>query len=254
MEWTQAGREAVEGGNYGYISPAFVLERGRQRIDSMSEADWLGSLLGGFLADKIFRRPKKKKEEKLQASRRRKQPITLPDGARCFTEDCERHEGSLAVVQEAKKAVQKYKATRMRDAQAHAKAVLPREVATPLPDVPLAALNGSDIKEMLNPKALFASACNGVSPDVHVEAVLRTPELLRNANEVSRRAGGKKSRFVMKNGKEVWQEDPIAEIVELDAIFHAANKEDYTARYSVQKYKKPNMKPKIYFMYCRKPE
>lgn len=61
-----------------------------QRIDSMSEADWLGSLLGGFLADKIFRRPKKKKEEKLQASRRRKQPITLPDGTRCFTEDCER--------------------------------------------------------------------------------------------------------------------------------------------------------------------
>ena len=224
-----------------------------QRIDSMGESEWLGMLLGGFLADKIFRKPKKK-EEKLQASRLRKQPITLPDGTRCFTEDCERHEVSLAAVQAAKKAVQKYKATRMRDAQAHAKAVLPREVATPLPDVPLAALNGSDIKEMLNPKALFASACNGVSPDVHEEAVLRTTELLRNANEVSRRAGGKKSRLVMKNGKEVWQEDPIAEIVELDAIFHAANKEKYTARYSVQKYKKPNMKPKVYFMYCRKPE
>lgn len=113
-----------------------------QRIDSMSEADWLGSLLGGFLADKIFRKPKKKKVEKLQS--------------RCFTEDCERHEGSLAAVQEAKKAVQKYKATRMRDAQAHAKAVLPGEVATPLPDVPLAALNGSDIKEMLNHLHLLA--------------------------------------------------------------------------------------------------
>lgn len=65
-----------------------------QRIDSMGESEWLGMLLGGFLADKIFRKPKKKKEEKLQASRRRKQPITLPDGTRCFTEDCERHKGT----------------------------------------------------------------------------------------------------------------------------------------------------------------
>ncbi len=61
----------------------------------MSESEWLGILPGGFLADKIFRKPKKKKkEEKLQVSRRRKLPITLPDGTRCFTEDCERHKGT----------------------------------------------------------------------------------------------------------------------------------------------------------------
>lgn|GEM_PF-1942632 len=65
-----------------------------QRIDSMGEADWLGMLLGGFFVDKIFRKPKKKKVEKLKASKRRKQPITLPDGSRCFTEDCERHKGT----------------------------------------------------------------------------------------------------------------------------------------------------------------
>ena len=50
------------------------------------------------------------------------------------------------------------------------------------------------------------------------------------------------------------KEDPIEEIIEMDADFSAEDGERYTARYSVQKYKKPGMKPKIYFMYCKKPE
>lgn len=35
VKWTQAGREAVEGSNYGYISPTFRLEKGGQRINGL---------------------------------------------------------------------------------------------------------------------------------------------------------------------------------------------------------------------------
>lgn len=161
---------------------------------------------------------------------------------------------STVSAEEAKPIVKKYKDEKMKDAQKHAKEVLPREVSTPLKDAPTAALNGSDIKEMLNTKAVYASARNGVSPEVHEEAVLRTPELIKDAKEVSRRPGGKKDRVEIKDGKEVRKEDPIEEIIEMDADFSAEDGERYTARYSVQKYKKPGMKPKIYFMYCKKPE
>ena len=150
--------------------------------------------------------------------------------------------------------VKKYKDGRMKAAIEHAKAVLPREVITPLKDVPSAALNGSDIKEMLNPKAVYASARNGVTPEIHEEAVLRTPELVARAEEVSRRAGGKKDRIVVKNGKEITIPDPVAEIVEMDADFTGEDGEPYTARYSVQKYRNEKMQPKIYFMYCQKSE
>lgn len=172
------------------------------------------------------------------AKENEQQPSTLPTSE--VTQD------------KARPIVGDYKENRMRDAQAHAKSVLPREVKTPLPDAPEVAMNGSDIKEMLNTKAVFSSVRNGVSPGVHEEAVLRTPELLPKAKEVSRRAGGKKDKVVIKDGKEVVKEDPIAEIIEMDAAFHARDGHAYTARYSVQKYKKPNMKPKVYFMYCRK--
>ena len=35
VKWTQAGREAVEGSNYGYISPTFRLEKGSQKINGL---------------------------------------------------------------------------------------------------------------------------------------------------------------------------------------------------------------------------
>lgn len=161
---------------------------------------------------------------------------------------------SVVTDEEAKPIVKKYKGERMKAAQANAKAVLPREVETPLADVPTAALNGSDIKEMLNPKAVYASARNGVSPEIHEEAVLRTPELISGAKEVSRRPGGKKDRVEIRNGKEITIPDPVAEIVEMDADFTGADGENYTARYSVQKYRNEKMQPKVYFMYCKKPE
>lgn len=45
VKWTQAGREAVEGGNYGYISPAFRLEKGGQRISGLNNGVEVGSLV-----------------------------------------------------------------------------------------------------------------------------------------------------------------------------------------------------------------
>ena len=167
---------------------------------------------------------------------------------------CPQGDGRQALPEQVKSAVQVYKTVRMKSAVCYAKSVLPREVLTPLKDVPFAVLHGSDIKEMLNPKAVYASACNGVSPEVHEEAVLRTPELMRRSKEVLRRPGGRKNRVVMKNGVEVMKEDPIAEIVELDAVFLASDGEIYTACFSVQKYKQTNMQPKIYFVFCKKGE
>lgn len=45
VDWTAAGREAVEGGNYGYISPAFRLERGSDRISGLQDGVEVGSLV-----------------------------------------------------------------------------------------------------------------------------------------------------------------------------------------------------------------
>ena len=45
VEWTQAGREAVEGGNYGYISPSFRLQRGTGEILGLAGGVEVGSLV-----------------------------------------------------------------------------------------------------------------------------------------------------------------------------------------------------------------
>ena len=45
VDWTQAGRDAVEGGNYGYISPAFVLEHGSDQILGLADGVEVGSLV-----------------------------------------------------------------------------------------------------------------------------------------------------------------------------------------------------------------
>ena len=45
VEWTKAGREAVEGGNYGYISPAFRLARGTGEIMGLAGGVEVGSLV-----------------------------------------------------------------------------------------------------------------------------------------------------------------------------------------------------------------
>lgn len=45
VEWTQAGREAVEGGNYGYVSPAFRLAKGTGQILGLAGGVEVGSLV-----------------------------------------------------------------------------------------------------------------------------------------------------------------------------------------------------------------
>jgi hypothetical protein len=45
VEWTKAGREAVEGGNYGYISPAFRLAKGTGEILGLAGGVEVGSLV-----------------------------------------------------------------------------------------------------------------------------------------------------------------------------------------------------------------
>lgn len=45
VEWTKAGREAVEGGNYGYISPSFRLARGSGEILGLAGGVEVGSLV-----------------------------------------------------------------------------------------------------------------------------------------------------------------------------------------------------------------
>lgn len=163
-----------------------------------------------------------------------------------------RWENAVLTNEEAKPILRAYKVEKMREAQARAKQVLPKNVATPLKDVPKAVITGSDIKEMLAPKAVYASIRNGVMPETHVEAVLRTPDLIAQSQEVSRRKGGKKDKVVIKRGKEIAVKDPIAEIIEVEASFTGGDRKNYTARYSVQKYKQSKMLPKIYFLECRK--
>lgn len=45
VEWTQAGREAVEGGNYGYVSPSFRLRPGSGEILGLADGVEVGSLV-----------------------------------------------------------------------------------------------------------------------------------------------------------------------------------------------------------------
>lgn len=45
VEWTKAGKEAVEGGNYGYISPSFRLEHGTGTIRGLAPGIEVGSLV-----------------------------------------------------------------------------------------------------------------------------------------------------------------------------------------------------------------
>lgn len=45
VEWTAAGRAAVEGGNYAYVSPAFALRRGSEEILGLSGGVEVGSLV-----------------------------------------------------------------------------------------------------------------------------------------------------------------------------------------------------------------
>ena len=45
VEWTQAGREAVEGGTYGYVSPSFRLKAGGSEILGLAEGVEIGSLV-----------------------------------------------------------------------------------------------------------------------------------------------------------------------------------------------------------------
>jgi hypothetical protein len=45
VEWTKAGKEAVEGGNYGYISPSFRLEQGTGTIRGLAPGIEVGSLV-----------------------------------------------------------------------------------------------------------------------------------------------------------------------------------------------------------------
>lgn len=67
---------------------AWILEEAN-RLDAMEQRDWLGALLGSFLLGKFF-----KGVESLFAGKRRKDGIPMPDGTRCFTEDCQRHKGT----------------------------------------------------------------------------------------------------------------------------------------------------------------
>lgn len=45
VEWTKAGRDAVEGGNYGYVSPAFRLAKGTGEILGLAGGVEVGSLV-----------------------------------------------------------------------------------------------------------------------------------------------------------------------------------------------------------------
>ena len=45
VEWTQAGREAVEGGTYGYVSPSFRLKAGGSEILGLADGVEIGSLV-----------------------------------------------------------------------------------------------------------------------------------------------------------------------------------------------------------------
>lgn len=66
VEWTQAGREAVEGGNYGYISPAFRLDGGSQRVSGLLPN---GVEVGSLVNDPAFER-----NECIAAARAQEEP------------------------------------------------------------------------------------------------------------------------------------------------------------------------------------
>lgn len=149
--------------------------------------------------------------------------------------------------------LRKYKYERMRQAQAEAKAVVPQDVHTPIDGIPDAKIHGSDIEEMLNVKAVRASIRNGVSPDVHEEAVLRTAEILPRGHVTGTIPGGKKTKSVINaRGEEVERLDPIENKYQVETVFKAKDGKPYSAVYTIHQYRQKGMKPKVYFMFCKK--
>lgn len=124
---------------------------------------------------------------------------------------------------------------------------------TSIPGAEEALFGSNSIKEMMNRKALISSITHGASIETHIQAILKTPELIQQAKLIETGDGGKKDRVrYTKEGKAVIQKDEVEYTPIAEASFRASDGEMYTVRYTIYKYRMKNMTPKIHYLYCRK--
>lgn len=104
-----------------------------------------------------------------------------------------------------------------------------------------AVLYRKQIKEMLTDKAIKASIRNGCPAEAHLEAVERTPEIIRGAKIVSYQTPTKPEDA----GK-------IAKITHLENDFKAKSGDDFIAHWSVHHPVNKDLPPRLYFLFLRK--
>ena len=109
------------------------------------------------------------------------------------------------------------------------------------PEVSQAVLYRKQIKEMLTDKAIKASIRNGCPAEAHLEAVERTPEIIRGAKIVSYQTPTKPEDA----GK-------IAKITHLENDFKAKSGDDFIAHWSVHHPVNKDLPPRLYFLFLRK--
>ncbi len=144
-------------------------------------------------------------------------------------------------VYDSKQVRQKLSAymTEQKHIVAAARAKLPSSVHTPIPGVEEVQIYGSTVKEMLKHGAVKSSLINGVEATVHVEAVMRTDELVP------------KSRLVLDYPARK-DNDRAEHVFVLYSDFTARDGLPYRARYTVHQMKEGQGPPKLYFMDCER--
>ncbi len=109
---------------------------------------------------------------------------------------------------------------------------------TAIPGIEQALFGSNSIKEMMNRKALISSITHGASIETHIQAILKTPELIQQAKLIETGDGGKKDRIrYTKTGKAVIQKDEVEYTPIAEASFRASDGEMYTVRYTIYKYR-----------------
>lgn len=109
------------------------------------------------------------------------------------------------------------------------------------PEVSQTVLYRKQIKEMLTDKAILASMRNGCPAEAHLEAVERTPEIIRGAKIVKYQTPTKPEDA----GK-------IAKITHLENDFKSKRGDDFIAHWSVHHPLNRDLPPRLYFLFLRK--
>ena len=112
------------------------------------------------------------------------------------------------------------------------------ELKTSLPEISYVQINKSGVKEMLNPKAIWASLNLGTSLDIYLEILNDTRNLLQNKARVE--------KVLISDFN-----DPLKAKIYVETEKNASDGKIYIARYMIRIFKKKGMQPDLYFLNCR---